>query len=215
MAHVAVRALTASLVAVGLLVGRTAAQSVPRAAGTAGRAATPDAVLSAYLAGDSAAIDRLFKTSVDFQNRLRLNEPERLDRWLGEFEPRKAVFILSLAQSSAVVARQYTPVLLSAGARYVDGNSRRNARPGAPTEFARAWHRAAIAVLQGVQNFPAVDAHLAGIASRARTDVMSAPRLLLAPAMVHEQKCWVKRPSLDVPSLRVDALAKLAGAVGV
>jgi hypothetical protein len=211
MAGLLVRAVAASALVAGLAGLRADAQA-PDA-----RPANPtntDGVLAAYLAGDQTVIDRFFKTSLDFQNRLKLQEPKEFDRWLGEYDQAKAVFVLSLAQASVVTARQYTPVLLLAGERYVDGGPGlvRNTRPGAPVEFARAWHRAAIAVLQGMRNAANIDAHVAAVAAR-RRDVASEPRLLLARGIANEIRCWFSRPSLEQPSLRVEALAKAAGIV--
>ena len=186
--------------------GPTARESSP---------ATTDGMLASYLSGDASVVDRLFKNSLDFQNRLKLGEPKEFDRWLGEFDPAKAVFILSLAKRSALVGRQYTPVLLRAGGKYVDGlpGTGRNARPGAQTDFARAWHRAALALLQGLEHGAAIEEHLAAIELRGRRDVTADSRLLLARGVAQEMRCWMTRPSLNHPSVLVAALAKSAGIV--
>ena len=212
MVRLLVRAVVASAVLAGWAVLHAGAQ------GPAGREAIPtttDGVLAAYLAGDQTVIERVFKTSLDFQNRLKLKEPKELDKWLGEYDPAKAAFVLSLAERATNAGRQYTPVLLSAGGRYVDGDSAkgRNLRVGAPTEFARAWHRAAVALLQTVRNDSWLEAHMAAIEARARQDVLSDPRLLLARAIAKEMQCWRNRPTLDQPSMQLDALAKQAGVV--
>ena len=130
MSALLIRAVAASALVAGLAGLRAEAQA-PDA-----RPAPPtntDGAFAAYVAGDQTAIDRLFKTSLDFQNRLKLYEPKEFDRWLGEYDQAKAVFVLSLARASAVTARQYTPILLLAGERYVDGGPglSRNTRPGA------------------------------------------------------------------------------------
>jgi tetratricopeptide (TPR) repeat protein len=201
--------LAAAVVAVAFVTNPVGAQGSAAANGSLGA----DGLLAAYLAGDTGVIERSLRTSVDYQKRFKLGEPREFDKWLGEFDHGKAVFVLALAQSSTVVARQFTPMLLRAGGRFVDGVPGRNARPGAQTDFARAWHRAAVSLLLGAQNGPALEEHLSAIASRGRSDVTSDGRLLLARAVAHEMRCWVIRPSLDQPSLQVDALAKAAGVV--
>ena len=206
-----VRALLASAVLAALTVLRAGAQAAaPRDA----ELSTTDAVLAAYLAGDPTVLERVFKTSVDFQKRLKLNEPKELDRWLGEFNPAKAVFVLSLAERATIAGLQFTPVLLSAGERYVDGDPTRgrNARVAAPAEFALAWNRAAVTLLQRVRNDGWLQAHLAAI-ERSRQDILVDARLLLAKGIAKELQCWHNRPTLDQPSMQLDALAKEAGVV--
>jgi tetratricopeptide (TPR) repeat protein len=171
---------------------------------------SPDGVLAAYLTGDEDAIPAFFKTSLDFQNRMRLNEPKQFDRWLGPFDSGKAVFVLALAKTAHEVGRQYVPVLLSAGGRYVDAARREGKPAAASSEFSRKWHRAAVALLQGLRNGPATDDHLAAIDVSGRADVASDARLILAHAIAQELRCWANRP-IDLPSARVDALAKAAG----
>jgi hypothetical protein len=174
--------------------------------------ASPEGVLAAYLAGDAEAIPRRFKTSLDFQNALKLAEPRELDRWLGAFDPGKAVFVLSLAQTAADVAPQYTAVLLRTGAKYVD-EPRSRSGSAAPSDFARDWHRAAVGLLQGLHHGPAIEEHVTAIGLSARRDVMADGRLILARGIAQELRCWAERPSLDQPSMRVAELAKAAGAV--
>jgi tetratricopeptide (TPR) repeat protein len=64
--------------------------------------------------------------------------------------------------------------------------------------------------LQGLRNGPATDDHLAAIDTSGRADVASDARLLLARGIAQELRCWADRP-IDLPSARVDALAKAAG----
>ena len=193
------------LLATVLLVVPLGAQS------RAPKAETPEAVLAAYLGGDEDSIQALFKTSLDFQNRFRLNEPRQFDRWLGTFDPGKAVFVLALAETADDVARQYVPVLLSAGGRYVDAGKRDGQAAGASPEFARRWHRAAVSLLQGLRNGPATEDHIAAIEGRGRADIASDARLVLARGIAQELRCWADRPSLDLPSVQADVLTKAAG----
>ena len=184
----------------------------PGAQTPSGRAvnpASPEGVLAAYLAGDADAITRRFKTSLDFQNTLKLAEPREFDRWLGVFDLGKAVFVLSLAQTAADVAPQYTAVLLRTGAKYVD-EPRTRSGGAAPADFARDWHRAAVGLLQGLHHGPAIEEHVGAIEARARRDILADGRLILARAIAQELRCWADRPSLELPSPRVDAMAKAA-----
>lgn len=204
------RVVVAPAVLAGMLSVHPSAQtSSRRLAGPA----TTDAVLTAWLAGEDDAISRQFKTSVDFQNRLKLSEPRELERWLGAFDQGKAVFVLALAQVSADVARQYTHILLNSGGRYVDQPSRGNQGSAATPEFLRDWHRAAAGLLQGLHNHTELDAQVKAIEDRGRSDIASDGRLVLARAIAQELRCWNDRPALDQPELRLDALAKKAGVI--
>jgi hypothetical protein len=176
-----------------------------RSLGQSGRVSL-DAVLAEYLAGDVDVVKRTFVRSLDFQNRLRLDRPRELDRWLGSWDRGKAMLLLECARTSAVVAPQYVFVIVGAGRRYLASIPAGTAGADGTAEFVRVWHRAAIALLQGASDPARIDEHGEHVANL-KTDA----RFLLARAVAHERRCWGDRPSIDQPAVRVDSLLETAG----
>ncbi len=170
---------------------------------------TLDDVLAAYVGGDFEVIQRTFVKSIDIQERLRLDKPRELDRWLGQWNRAKALLLLEFARISATRAPQYVPVLVGAGRRYLATARDTGLASARTTDFVRAWHRAAIGLLQGSTDPARVEEHVVDLA---RGGGGPDGRVLLAHAVAQERRCWVGRPSLEQPALRIDALLAAAGA---
>ena len=198
---VAAASVAASIVAVVWGVSAQARGRTPDRDGP-----TLDQLLGAYLAGETDVVAKEFTTSLQLQTRLKLTQPKDFEKWLGAYEPGKAVFVLALARIAANIGPQYTPVLLRGGERYVNGRGTGDRAGSATPAFARDWHRIAVGLLQGQHHGAAIEQHLAGIDPKASAD----PRLVLARAIAQEINCWEMRP-VDQPSVRVTVLAKEAG----
>ena len=171
------------------------------AEGEAQRVALDD-VLAAYLGGDFEVVQRTFVRSLDFQNRLRIDRPRELDRWLGSWNRGKALLLLEFARRSATIAPQYVFVIVGSGRRYLVSNT---VPSDGGADFVRLWHRAAMGLLQGVSDPIRIEEHVAdaGVVDE---------RTLLARAIAQERRCWAHRPSIDQPAVRVDGLLAIAGA---
>ena len=162
-----------------------------------------DEVLGAYLGGDYEVIQRTFVRSLDFQERLRIDKPRELERWLGPWSRGKALLLLELARVSAGVAPQYVAVFAGAGRRYIARARGTDTGSNHSADFVRVWHRAAVGLLQGASDPARVEEHVA--------DDPKDARFLLARAVAQERRCWGARPSLDQPAVRVEGLLAIAG----
>lgn len=170
-----------------------------------------DAVLLAYRAGDFGVVARTFTRSPDF-HRTPAGEGPRLERWLGTWEPGKALLVLELADVSTTVAPQYTRMLLGAGRRYVTGSAVAARQDPLHAAFVRDWHRTAIALLQGGGASAAVDDYLDELRRHPAAEAFTDVRLTLARAVAREQRCWLSRPSLLQDGRDVRDLIAASGA---
>ena len=73
-----------------------------------------DAALSAYLGGDAGIIERTFPKSGDYAARA-----QDLDKWLEEWDPGKAVFVLDAARRAAQIGPRFTAPILLTGRSYL------------------------------------------------------------------------------------------------
>lgn len=175
---------------------------------------TLDAVLNAYLGGDTEVVARTFARSPDFGERLRFDDPRELERWLGSWNRGKALLLIEIARASARVAPQYTFLVVRQGRRYLGTAFGGDPAPSDAAAFVQLWQRAAAGLLQGVSEPIRVEEHVSDLASQAgkQSPVRSLDaRLVLARAVARERTCWSRRPSLDQPAVRVVALTKAAG----
>jgi tetratricopeptide (TPR) repeat protein len=170
-----------------------------------------DAVLLAYRTGDFGVVARTFTRSPDF-HRTPAGDGPRLERWLGTWEPRKALLVLDLADVSTTVAPQYTRMLLGVGRRYVTRGAFVAGQVPLHAAFVRDWHLTAIALLQGGGASEAVDDYLDELRRQPATGAFTDVRLTLARAIALEQRCWQSRPSLLQDGRDVRDLIALSGA---
>jgi hypothetical protein len=173
-----------------------------------------DQLLAAYASGDRAHIRRVFTTSREFQDRLRLREPRELERWLGPWDRTKALLLVELSRVAADVAPQFLATFSRVGREYTATAATQDAGDETAA-FLRTWHRASVGMLQGARLATSVIDYLTHFAPALR-DGQPPPeavdaRLVLARAIAHERLCWNDRPALDQPSRRIDELTKAAG----
>jgi hypothetical protein len=210
MAHRWIAAIVCGL-AVCLAVGHASARSAPA---SPQKSATLDELLKGYLGGDAGIVGRTFQQPGDFQARLKLSEPRVLERWLGSFDPGKAVFLLALARQGVDVAPHYAGLLLTAGRRYV-GPAGAGDAALSEADFALVWHRAAAGLLEAIGNPTVIEEYVehVGAGSRGASTPTRAvdARLVLARAVAQEWRCWAIRPSLDQAGVPTSSLTKAAG----
>ena len=209
------RAVALALVLCGVSAVLDGAVSA-RAPDAPGQRVSLDGVLSAYRGGDTGVVDRTFVHSFDFQNRLRFDAPQALERWLGPWDREKALLLIEIARTAARASHQNTAPVVAAGRRYLGAAPAGDAASAADRGFIQLWHRAAVGLLEGVSGPEHVEEHVDDVDRRTHQPTGGGPldaRLVLARAIAREQTCWIGRPSLDQPAVRVDALAKAAGVV--
>jgi tetratricopeptide (TPR) repeat protein len=175
--------------------------------------ATLDAVVSAYFGGDPDVVARTFARPRDFQDRLHVDDPKELERWLGSFDQRKAVVLLEMARTAAQLAPRHATTLIKAGGGYlgrIDAEERKSPEVAA---FVQSWHRIAVGLLEGADDPTGVEVHVDDAVRRSARGSSPGPdaRLVLARAVAQERRCWDDRPVLDQAPESVDAIVKAAG----
>jgi len=211
MTRPSVTAALVSCLAVCLAMGQASARSggvFPQ------KPATLDEVLRGYLDGDPGVVGRTFQRPGDFQARLKLPEPRTLERWLGSFDPGKAVLLLVVARQAVDVAPHYLGPLLAVGRRYV-GSAGAADSTASDVDFGLVWHRAAAGLLEANGNPVVIEEYVETLGAGPRG--ASGPgrgvdaRLVLARAVAQERRCWAIRPSLDQAGAPMSSLTKAAG----
>src|SRR5688572_8555882 len=109
---------------------------------------TLDAVLAAYLGGDLDVVSRSFSRSPDFPDRLRLNDPRELDRWLGSWDRRKALLVIEIARATGQLSPRFPRIVVDAGRRYVLTAGRGELATPEARAHVHLWHRVAAGLLQ-------------------------------------------------------------------
>ena len=168
-----------------------------------------DAALTAYLGGDVGIIERTFPRSGDYATRA-----QDLDKWLEDWDPGKAVFVLDIARRAAAIGPRFTSVIVTSGRKYLRkaGGGRAPASEK-DNALVTTWHRVAAALLQDSSDPSVVDEYVEYV-EKNRGSASKAPldgRLLLQRAVAQERRCWRDRPSLTQAGLDVEALAVAAG----
>jgi tetratricopeptide (TPR) repeat protein len=163
-----------------------------------------DDIYAAYVSGDAEVVRRAFAGSLAMQQRLLLREPRELERWLGSWDRRKALFVLELARVAADIGPQFLGTFSRIGRAYVRLARDPGDSGGETAAFVQTWHRAMVGMLQGSGFIVQLNEHVASLGG-------ADPKLVLSAAIAHERRCWDARPSLDQPSPRLDAVAKAAG----
>ena len=197
----------------GLVIAGVCFPASARESSQAGEQVTLDAVLAAYMSGDTGVVARTFATSLDFQA-LRLGDPRLLDRWLGGWHRGKAAMLLELANGSTLVAPQYIRPLVGAGRRYLLASRATRTPDRSDEAVARLWHRVAVGLLQRRGTPSMIDEYLEDLhvqpGSGAADDPIDA-RFVLARAIAQERRCWDVRPTLERPGADVRDLARASG----
>lgn len=167
-----------------------------------------DAALSAYLAGDIGVIERTFPKSGEYAARA-----QDLDKWLQDWDPGKAVFVLDVARRAAAIGPRFTSGIIDSGRNYLRKAGGGRTPAGKDAALIATWHRVAAALLQDSSDPKVVEEYVEYV-EKNRGSSSNAPldgRLLLARAIALERRCWADRPALAQASLDVETLAVAAG----
>ena len=171
-----------------------------------------DAVLKAYRGGDFDVVAKSFTKSTDFVEKLRINEPRDLERWLGDWDRTKAVFVIELAHVAISRGAQFMTGLTRAGRRYL---LKAQADAKTTTDAATVdvlWNRIAVGLLMGLDNPLLVEEHIDALALAAKESKRPLDsRLVLARAIAKETICWKSRPTADYPGAELVALTDATG----
>ena len=170
---------------------------------------TLDAVLAAYLGGDLDVVSRSFSRSPDFPDRLRLNDPRELDRWLGSWDRRKALLVIEIARATGQLSPRFPRIVVDAGRRYVLTAGRGELATPEARAHVHLWHRVAAGLLQKFGTSLHVEAYAREVAIRAGAPPDA--RLVLARAIALERICWDRRPALDQLDVETGVLTRAAG----
>src|SRR5436190_8650337 len=170
---------------------------------------TIDTLFASYRSGDFTVLDRTLTRPRDFQTLMRRPDAHELDGWLREWHRGKSIFLLELASVAFRVAPTYAGAVIQAARAFLMSGSESD------SVFASEWHRTAIGVLEGNGNPALIEEYADALKV---TPIGKPPaglvadRLTLARAVAQERRCWDARPTLEQPGIRLDEIAKAAGA---
>ena len=167
-----------------------------------------DTALSAYLGGDTGIVERTFPKSGDYQERAK-----DLDRWLQDWDPAKAVFVLDVARRAAAIGPRFASVIVESGRNYLrKAGGGRTPVSEKDAALVATWHRVAAALLQDATDPLRVEAYIGDVEkSRGSSSTPMDGRLLLGRAIAQERRCWSNRPALAQASPELEALVQAAG----